>query len=448
MSDNIDNLIEINEISKLLESYKQNDFKNLLKKSNGQVTLIVGLSGAGKSTISQFLANNQKLMSKSEAGSYDFFISDNNNTISESTITSKTWLPSLVHVKNRQSHPLLDCPGFLDTRSNLHEIATSVFTKNVMKNVEKVKIVVITSHHAVRKGVDRSNFTDLLTNLAGFVKQIGKYEKSIALVVNKVENQPIIDESKNITLVSDAEIIKQIALFIAEVKMELKDSLAPESATRDKMLEIFLHQKDEQYSNIKILRRPDKTGYLHEIELLQDQKLDIEKLIFKKLDYAACDADDFGMPLSEGARLSAYKTEEKIRSEIQAKITFMCESIVQKYNSITKPHFSDFFPILGPKRKQITDVKKMIKKIESRNNENFHITKLFDWFSVGAIPELMNTKEELLKIFHDYEFLGSIVNIQSNDYQKFFFQFDSLGKSLSRILEQFEGSCCYCGCCF
>jgi GTP-binding protein EngB required for normal cell division len=448
VKDKTDDLIEINEITKLLASYHKVDFQSQLERSDGQVTLFIGISGAGKSTIAQFLAGNKKLESKSEPGSYDFYVSDGNETIGESTISSKTWLPELVEIPNRNMHPLLDCPGFLDTRSNIHEIATSVFTKNVLQNVKLVKIAVITSHHAVRKGLDRTYFTSMLTNLADFIKCIDKYENSISLIVNKVDNQPYIDEFNNIALVSDAEMIKQIASFITDVQLELKNSKIPANSTRDRIMEIFLTKTNGQYSNISIMRRPDRAGYLHEIKLLQAQKADIESLIFQRLTYGVCDPNDFGLTLSAEAQFSVFKTEEKMRSEIQAGLNIICETILQRYQFITRPHFSDCFPLLGPKSPFLSEMHQTIRNIDSRNKQNFEITKLFDWFDIVETDETVRIKEKLLETFEEYDFLADIVHIDSNDYEKFFYHFSNLRSNLERMLEFFQMNCFYRSECF
>jgi energy-coupling factor transporter ATP-binding protein EcfA2 len=445
-NDNTDDLIEIQEISKLLDAYQESDFQTNLAKFNNEITLIIGISGSGKSTVAHFLANNPKLEAKSAQGSSDFYVSDNNENIGVSTITSKTWLPIIVPIPHRQDQAFLDCPGFLDTRSNLHEIATSIFIKNVMKCIKRVKIVVITSHHAVRQGVDRTKFTSLLTNLVGFVKSVEKYVASIALVVNKVENQYSFPDFQ---LVSDEEMVQQIAGFINDVQQELRNAIqTPENRARDRMLDIFLTKTQGQYTNLGILRRPDRPGLLKDLEILKQQKSDLEDLIYSRLVFSPCDPDNFGLPLSAGALLAVHKTEEKMRSEIQDRISFMCDAVLKKYNFIVQSHFLDCIPFLGPKRPLIAEVLAIIAQIESRTPENFQVTMIFDWFDVDDIDEVARTREELLRLFHDYDFLGSIVAISSNDYRKFFFLFESLRKNLKAMLQEFDRTVCYSVHCF
>jgi energy-coupling factor transporter ATP-binding protein EcfA2 len=441
MIDNeLDAGVDIDEVRDVISVYQQEDFGKSLKLYNNKTTLVLGLSGAGKSTLCQLLAGNPDLKSENETDSYEFFITDGDATISDSTITSKTFLPTLVPVPKKAV--LLDCPGFLDTRSHLHEIATSVFIKNVMEHIKSVKILVVTSHHAVRKGVDRSAFVNLLNNLVGFVKSVENYKNSIALVVNKVENQvnPVTMEH-----VTDDEIRKQAVAFLNEVRTELNTT--EKTSPRVELLNILLSQESGEYRRIGILRRPTQAGTLTGIEAMIDQKTKIEIQLNKSLSYSECDAKDFGMPLSEGARLCIYKTEEILRNDIQERLTILCDTILEYFMKINDSHWSDFCPLLGPKRLKIKQINRLITKIGARNNEDFKVTQLFDWLHVERY-ELIKVQDELRDIFFDYDFLASVVDTERNDHKKFFSQLASLRKALKNLMGNFKSKCCYCACCF
>jgi energy-coupling factor transporter ATP-binding protein EcfA2 len=430
--------VDIEKVRNVISSYQRNDFGKLLKPFNNKATLVIGLSGVGKSTLCQLLAGNPDLKSESEPDSYDFFITDGNITISDSTITSKTYMPTLVPVVNNAA--LLDCPGFLDTRSNLYEIATSVFIKNVMDHIKSVKILVVTSHHAVRKGVDRSAFLNLLNNLVGFVKSVQNYKHCIALVVNKVE----IQVQANMQLVPDEDVIKQAAAFLNQVRTEIQAS--DKTSSRVELLDIFLSQENDGYPKIGILRRPTQGGHLNDIEAMTKQKVQLQVLL-KNLSYSSCNRSDFGMPLSEGARLCVYKTEEALRNEIQKRMTTICDTILGYYMEINEAHWSDIFPLLGPKRLMIRQINRLIIKIGVHDDEDFKVTQIFEWLHVQKY-DLTKVEEELYDIFFDYDFLTDVVDTNRNDHNKFFPQLRSLRKALKKLMVSFKSKCCYCSFCF
>jgi energy-coupling factor transporter ATP-binding protein EcfA2 len=441
MIDNeLDAGVEIQKVRDVIGVYQKNDFGKLLKPYKNQATLVIGISGTGKSTLCQLLAGSVDLRSKSEPDSYDFFITDDDNNISDSTITSKTYMPILVPVQKKAV--MLDCPGFLDTRSHFHEIATSVFIKNVMEHIKSVKILVVTSHHAVRKGVDRTAFLNLLNNLVGFVKSLQNYKSSIALIVNKVELQV---NPATMKLVSDEEILRQIIAFLNEVRTELR--ISEKTSPRVELLNVLLSQDGGEYRKIGILRRPTKAGLLTDIEEMVEQKANLEDLLNKNLLYSTCDAADFSVSLSEGAKLCIYKTEEILRNDIHEHLTTICDAILGYFKKYDNAHWSDVFPLLGPKRLMIKQINKLITKIGDHNNEDFEVTQLFDWLNVEQY-ELASVEEELHSLFFDYDFLASVVDTSRNDHKKFFPQLAALRKELNMLVAKFKAKCCYCACCF
>ncbi|GIY51975.1 uncharacterized protein CEXT_422351 [Caerostris extrusa] len=100
-----------------------------LTEDHRNVILIMGNTGSGKSTFTQWIAgDNSKLISKEVKADTGEFIIIDNNRISDSTIKSKTVFPELV-VDSRTNAAYYDCPGFSDTRSTSNDIATTYFIK-------------------------------------------------------------------------------------------------------------------------------------------------------------------------------------------------------------------------------------------------------------------------------------------------------------------------------
>jgi GTPase SAR1 family protein len=440
MSDSKKNAgVDIAEVRKMISVYQQENYGKSLKSYKNKAILVLGLSGTGKTTLCQLLAGNTNLKSEKVEDSYEFFITDGNATIGDSTITSKTFLPILVPLQKKAV--LLDCPGFFDTRSHLHEIAKSVFMKNVMEHIKSVKIVVVTSHHAVRKGVDRSAFVNLLNNLVGFVKSVQNYKSSIVLVVNKVENQ---FNLTTMEFVPDEEILKQAVNFLKEVRTELKAK--EKTSPRIEVLDILLSQKNGEYRKIGILRRPLQTGTLTDIQAMVEQKAKIEILLKKGMSYTRCDAVNFGMSLSKGASQCICETEEKLRNDIQERLTTICDTILEYFMKINDPHWTDWFPLLGPKRLKIKQINQLVKKIAAHNKKDFKVTQPFDWLHCENY-ELTKVEDELHVIFSDYDFLTSVFDTDRNDHKNFYSKLASLRKALQILMVNLKSRCCYCACC-
>jgi hypothetical protein len=275
--------------------------------------LFVGLTGTGKSTLCQFLAGNQNLSAVKKGGSY--LISDGDVKVSESTTISKTLIPELVPLPNTQT-VLADCPGFSDTRSARYDIAAAVFTKKLLDNSEKVKIMVTAAHHSVQRGIDRSSFTNLLSHLVHFIKNIEKYKDSIGFLVTKVENQFTLDDDGNFKLTPDIDIIDDISSFINDVKTELMEKYESSNnsdnvAKQIQLIDLFLTKNDKnEYSRIGIFRRPIKIGNLYSDPYLSKNKNDMEKIMNYGIRSSQVEPNDFGLSLSKDSKFIINEMRE------------------------------------------------------------------------------------------------------------------------------------------
>ncbi|MCX4084124.1 hypothetical protein N7281_04580 [Rickettsia hoogstraalii] len=144
------------------------------------VVLVLGNTGAGKTTFTQWIAgDNNKLIAKEVAEGTGEFLIEDNNRISNSTIKSKTIFPELV-IDTKINTAYYDCPGFSDTRSTNNDIATTYFIKKIVDYTDSVKMIFVVSYPSVRKGVDRQDFMKLVRHITDLVKDIDKFQNSIA----------------------------------------------------------------------------------------------------------------------------------------------------------------------------------------------------------------------------------------------------------------------------
>jgi hypothetical protein len=384
-----DDIQEINEIFQLLDTYIVSN-QTLQPKT----TLFIGKTGTGKSTLAHFIVGNQNLEAKRvEKSSEDCNIFDGDVKISVSTTQSKTLYPEFINDPASGS-VLADCPGFHDTRSYKHDIAATIFTKQLANNVKNLKLIAVISHHAVRKGESRTEFTELLGHLAEFLTNVEKYRDSIALVVTKVRSRS-----------SEDDIIEDIAGFIAEVKSDLKgqtqDSL---SNKRNDLMDIFLKQHNNKFSNIQIFRRPTKEGPLHQMENMEEQKIKLYNLIFNQIIYTESDQNDYGLTISAGSKFKISKMEKTVRQNTDKAIDDICNSLLQTFekNIETSSTIEDL-------KKRFQEMSGMVNTVESGNNVGFKLDLLMEWLSKSDIkvPEIF--QKSILRQQHYMKFLKNIL---------------------------------------
>ncbi|GFT70513.1 uncharacterized protein NPIL_152991 [Nephila pilipes] len=319
---------------------KDGETKIKLSEEHKSVILILGNTGSGKSTFTQWIAgDNSKLIAKEvREGTGEFIIVDNNR-IGNSTIKSKTVFPELV-IDAKTNSAYYDCPGFSDT-STANDIATTYFIKKVVDNADSVKIIFLVSYPSVRKGVDRLDFMKLVRHATDLVKDIDKFRNSISLVVTKVDNQ-FVKQGKTFNLVGSDKVIEAIADFLREVEQDLdrmkldpaKDRIFLERAI--KFVSVLLERDGDRYSRIGIFRRPDEPGPLSNIALLQDGKQHIEIIIHEILRYTKKDNDDFGYTVSERSKNDIGDLVESINKSIWCDVNTIANEIDEYHRNLTE----------------------------------------------------------------------------------------------------------------
>ncbi|GFU18336.1 uncharacterized protein TNCV_1980241 [Trichonephila clavipes] len=311
-----------------------------LSEEHKSVILILGNTGSGKSTFTQWLAgDNSKLIAiETNKGTGEFIIKDDNR-IGNSTIKSKTVFPELVIDPDTNS-AYYDCPGFSDTNT-ANDIATTYFIKKVIDYADSVKLVFLANHPSVRKGVDRLDFMKLMKHATDLVKDVDKFRNSIALVATKVDNQ-YVRQDKSFVLVDSEKVIEAIADFLREVEQDLNRMKV--TATKDqtfyekviKFVSVLVEKVDGHYSRIGIFRRPDEPGPLSNSTLMQEGKEHVQRIIHEKLRFIKKDNDDFGYTVSERSKNDISDLVETINKRIWCDIGFIANGIHEYYRNLTE----------------------------------------------------------------------------------------------------------------
>jgi hypothetical protein len=241
---------------------------------------------------------------------------------------------------------IADCPGFSDTRSAAFDIAATTLTKYLVDNMKKVKVVISVNYNSVRKGVDRIQFTDLLEHLVQFLKVDNKYRDSIGMIVTKVDSEYFNLPDVGLTMTLDSVIINRIAKFLREVKTELNQrSTVDENLTsKISLIDILLAKTDQEYPRIQLFRRPDKAGSVDQIDLLQNCKPKLRKLVFNDLSYTSVDKNDFGFSLSSKSKFEIVEMIERSNDKIRENIEKILQMIVRHYDDLINAS-QDYFDL-------------------------------------------------------------------------------------------------------
>lgn len=188
-----------------------------------ETVLVLGNAGCGKTTITQLMAgDNNKLMSLEVGNDTNEFIIVDGYKIRTSPTESETLYPEQVKYNCNLDVSYTDTPGFSDTRSSNHELVATFVMKKYLKNIKRIKIVLVITHNSLQYGITKNDFIELLRNINNFFKDIDVYKKSIVLIANKVQNSYKKLINGKFSLVPDKNILLSILGFIREVKSSLK----------------------------------------------------------------------------------------------------------------------------------------------------------------------------------------------------------------------------------
>ncbi|XP_075233817.1 uncharacterized protein LOC142331672 [Lycorma delicatula] len=316
----------------------------------------IGMTGSGKSTLVQILGgDNFKIYSKKitkgeendeknseeeeeeetedeNEGSGKYIIVDSHDKIGGETVVSKTLYPEILF-DSETGYILIDNPGFEDTRSPVHELVTLYSMKKALQRTGRIKIAIVETYASLQTGIYRENFVRLLKNVAGFLHNIRKFEKSIYLIGTKAENSAYLKNGKY-TLSSDKTLIKNVAEFLKSILPEFSDRSIMKATTDEnnslnfnslEITKILLEKYGKSsYSRIKILRTPMKEGPIASIPELQTERQKIRNMLLNNRNFVETDINDFGFTLSAEAKIylgKLFKNFNLFVSEVSKVIT-------------------------------------------------------------------------------------------------------------------------------
>lgn len=289
-----------------------------------QAVLMLGNTGAGKTTATQIMAGNlSRLHAVLDTGK-NLVIIDEDNRIGLPSTKSKTLFPEMVVKPGSEEVPALpfyDFPGFDDTRGPVQDIAANFFITEVVKKVSNVKMLFVVIYSSV-SGQDRIDFDLLARHATKFVKDITKYTPSFALVVNKVKSFNDWGE-----YVPDDDIITGIVGFLKGYNNTLHDSLGSGDPDQDEetskkiiFVETLLQQNEEgKYSRLWFIRTPLTCGQLSLQPAVIDTIGNITEM-YEQLDFTQVAENDFGFTLKDRTRLEIANYTLSLNKAISAAV--------------------------------------------------------------------------------------------------------------------------------
>lgn len=259
------------------------------------IVIVIGPSGVGKSTLTQFVANEtNKLRAECDEWEDECWIVDDSGATGDKLI-SKTFIPNLVFHESTKT-PFYDMPGFNDNRNESMEIANAFFMQQILNDAETVKILVLARYSSFDNSA-RLDFPNLLMNLVDLIKSPAKFKGGMGIISTMAPSH-----------LSHDSIIRRNTRFLKESLLDdIRDLFSGREEYIEGSIEIlenWLESDTGNYFDAKFFSyflTASKRGPLLEDPLLFNNKKFLEEVIWDRLDFVRTDADDFGLVMSGGA---------------------------------------------------------------------------------------------------------------------------------------------------
>ncbi|CAG7717073.1 unnamed protein product, partial [Allacma fusca] len=270
------------------------------------IVLVIGNTGAGKTTITKFLTEFEKLEAYNAVDR--ILIRDTDQKISvDSTMVSKTIYPELF-IDQTTGTAFYDLPGFSDTRNTSIELANAVLMKKVADHAQKVKLLFIVNYSSLRTGETRTDLKAFIEQSVELVKNPGKFKNGIALVATKVEGAK-----------RRESIIQGIASYLTDARADLEEIFHDSKKRKagQDLIDAFLSKDGSgNYNRISFFKQPIRTGPLNQFPEIRSQRTHMASVLESNIQYVASSPNDFGLTVSPAAKLVAAKLAERINERI------------------------------------------------------------------------------------------------------------------------------------
>eukprot|EP00540_Astrosyne_radiata_P000297 CAMPEP_0116823504 /NCGR_PEP_ID=MMETSP0418-20121206/875_1 /TAXON_ID=1158023 /ORGANISM="Astrosyne radiata, Strain 13vi08-1A" /LENGTH=1063 /DNA_ID=CAMNT_0004451765 /DNA_START=1006 /DNA_END=4194 /DNA_ORIENTATION=- len=177
--------------------------KNAEKAKGKEAVIVLGNTGAGKSTFINYLMGcdmikkSPKELGKKGLGKLVVVkpVSEGGRLNEVMPIghdkVSKTFMPQIEVNPTKSGVVYCDCPGFLDNRGSEINISNAVNIKRVLQQAKSVKILVLINYHALRadRGRGLSDMLKICTQLFGSSANLARSKDALLLGITQVPSE-------------------------------------------------------------------------------------------------------------------------------------------------------------------------------------------------------------------------------------------------------------------
>jgi len=229
--ENPDKELSIGESIELLTSCIKHGNKRAKKLKGKEGIIIIGNTGAGKSTLVNYLAGCEMeskspkelgmkgmknfivVRSKKDGGKVDEIMPIGH------TKQSKTFMPQIETAPD-QSFTYCDCPGFLDNRGAEINIANAVNIRSAITQADSVKVLILINYHSLEadRGRGIGEMLIICTHLFGRVENLEEYKESLLIGVSRFPPDQHLTDLKEWIVEDTPPIMHSLAerMFIAD----------------------------------------------------------------------------------------------------------------------------------------------------------------------------------------------------------------------------------------
>lgn len=351
------------------------------EQSTERAILIMGETGAGKTTLANLFAGKQMKADLSKAGKMIVDTSDGSGGIGHKP-ASETKIPT--KIKSESGELILwDCPGFADTE-NIQDIANAFYIQRLFETTKELKFVLTIPEYSLQN----PRGTELLRVVGHFTKifkDISKIKDSVSLVITQADHNRSPENTR----------------FFLEDILEHNKEIEP----KNKEMLGYLTK------SIEIFPRPIKIGILEKMLSLatsyvsKAQENPILASIESSTEYFKANSQVANVVISESSRALADELFSesnssllKLLQDVSQEISGICNQVNSKGNQINNGIIHSVGAFLGSlvSRQELENIK------EQNYKELLNLNSLL---AFRAFCDLMINKkgdvQEWLKSLHD-----------------------------------------------
>lgn len=174
--------VNLKQLQSLLEQQEER-LVSLSEAKEKEVILILGSSGAGKSTVFNYLLGCEFEEGLSETGEEVLVPKEGQRApaVMGDGVASETLVPNLFSLGD--GAVIVDCPGFFDNRGSAHRVCAEIATQLAMKQASRLKVLVVISYQALSGKAE--GFQELSRLLSHVFKEPDAILPSCLFLINK-----------------------------------------------------------------------------------------------------------------------------------------------------------------------------------------------------------------------------------------------------------------------